>query len=101
GEAIARAVDEVPNARARAGVERVEDLVELDDPAGLLERQRRARLQGATRPAGLELQVLQPERRARADRHDGVGAQRLDRLLQLQVELRHEAARRGLDRLDA
>src|SRR5439155_6074178 len=72
------------NRRAGLGVEGVDHLVELHAPPRVDERELPALVQRAAVPARNELEVLEPERRSRADRELGVVAQRLDGLVELQ-----------------
>src|SRR5207244_7696513 len=74
------------NRRAGLGVEGVDHLVELHAPPRVDEREPPALVQRAAVPARNELEVLEPERRSRADRELGVVAQRLDGLVELQRE---------------
>ena len=59
----------------------------LTDLAGRRERQDRSFRVGLGGPALVDLQVLEPERRARADDHARVPGQRAGALVELQVEL--------------
>ena len=99
GERVAEAAQVLLAGRARLGVEDLEDLVEVDVVVGLLERDRVAVLVGRLRVALLELEVLEAERRARADAPARVLGDLADRLVELELELGAGLAGAELDRL--
>jgi hypothetical protein len=91
-ERVAEAAQVVLRGRARRRVEHVEDVVDVDGDDRLPGRQRAAVGDRALRAAALQVDELQPERRARADDDAAVDRDGADALVEPEVELRPDAA---------